>query len=58
MDKIDFQVADNFCEEVLFELQSSNEIPRWIQNKKYLFQGIRIKLNVKGLINIICSINK
>jgi hypothetical protein len=23
--KIDFQVADNFCEEALFELQSSNE---------------------------------
>ena len=43
MDKIDFQIADNFCEEALVQLQSCNDIPSWIKNHKELFESISIK---------------
>jgi hypothetical protein len=43
MDKIDFQIADNFCEEALVELQSYNDISSWIINHKSLYESISIK---------------
>ena len=50
MDKIDFQIADNFCEEALTELESYIDIPTWITNHKALFESISIK--PKGLPSI------
>ena len=43
MDKIDYQIADNFCEEALVELQSCNDTPSWIINHTDLYNSISIK---------------
>jgi hypothetical protein len=43
MDKIDYQIADNFCEEALVELQSCIDISLWIINHKDLYNSISIK---------------
>jgi len=42
MDKIDFQIADNFCEEALIELESCTDISKWIIKNKALFESISI----------------
>jgi hypothetical protein len=43
MDKIDYQIADNFCEEALVELDSAKSIESWILKHKDLFESISIK---------------
>jgi hypothetical protein len=42
MDKIDYQIADNFCEEALIELESIHPSV-WIETHKDLFESITIK---------------
>ena len=42
MEKIDFQIADNFCEEALIEL--TDILPsNWIVKHKNLYESISIK---------------
>jgi hypothetical protein len=43
MDKIDFQITDNLCEEALIELASTNDIDAWLLKYKDLFESISIK---------------
>jgi hypothetical protein len=42
MDKIDYQIADNFCEEALIELESIHP-SFWLETHKDLFESIQIK---------------
>jgi hypothetical protein len=42
MDKIDFQIADNFCEEALIELDDTL-LSIWIEKHKDLYESISIK---------------
>ena len=42
MDKIDYQIADNFCEEALIELESIHPSV-WLETHKDLFESITIK---------------
>jgi hypothetical protein len=50
MDKIDFLVNDNLCEEALIELSTTNDIKAWINKYKELYESISIK--PEGLPNI------
>jgi len=43
MDKIDFQVNDNLCEEALIELASIKDTNTWIIKYKELFESISIQ---------------
>jgi hypothetical protein len=42
MDKIDFQIADKFCEEALIELNDIHP-SKWVMNHKALYDGVSIK---------------
>ena len=42
MDKIDYQIADNFCEEALIELETIHPSV-WLVTHKDLFESIQIK---------------
>jgi len=43
MDKVDYQIADKFCEEALIVLQVDNDITIWLQENKSLFASISIQ---------------
>ena len=43
MNKIDYQIANNFCEEALMMLDKENDAAHWLLENKPLFESITIQ---------------